>query len=81
VLLTYPALKRGVTEGFSKAGLLELHNVLPATRRRPDEHYSTKDRGTLEYHLLRDHAGLGIATCDVLGFSLGGAKKIFCRMA
>jgi len=50
------SLKLGISEMFGEARLIEVHDVLAASRRRAHEDYSAKDRGTIQRHLLRDHA-------------------------
>ena len=41
---------------FREPRLFEVHDVLAAARRGTDEDQTPKDRGTVEHHLLGDHA-------------------------
>jgi hypothetical protein len=49
------ALEFWVAQVSGQNGLVEMHDVLTATRRRADEHHSSKDVRSHQGHLLCDH--------------------------
>jgi hypothetical protein len=50
------ALNIRIVEIAGQAGLLQVHNVLATTRRRPDQDHSPRHRRSIQHHLLRDHS-------------------------
>jgi hypothetical protein len=50
------AAKFWIIQVSGQAGFFQVHDVLSAARRRPDEDHSAKHWWSIQHHLLRHHS-------------------------